>query len=1026
MHNPDSPDDPVDEVLVRYLRAADRDTAPPPYTLVALYPELADELREFFADRDEVESFAAPVRAAILARHFAQTSPRTGEDAEPVGTMLGPYRLDEEIGRGGMGVVYRAWDTALDRPVAVKTIRTPGRPHPEALARFRAEAVAVARLQHPNIVQVFGTGEHAGQPYVVLEYVPGGSLADALTGHPVPPADAAALVETLARAVHSAHRRGVIHRDLKPANILLQRAEDRGQRTEDRKADGSSLSSVLCPLSSLSPRITDFGLAKVLDEGAEPITETGAVLGTPAYMSPEQAHGRMADVGPGSDVYALGVLLYEMLTGRPPFCGVTKLDTLRQVMNDEPVPPRRLVPAVPRDLETVCLKCLGKEPARRYAGADVLADELKRFLDGRPILARPVGPLGRARRWCRRQPWLAGLMAALALCTALLAAQWWRAERNAADAFQSASSAQTNAAAAAAATGEANKLLKEAVEQRERADQRFRTAHGAVRDLAVWVSEKVLAGVPPLQPVRKELLDRAVSYYEGFVRDRAGDPVLRFELADLYFKTAKLTTDIGSKAEALDRYRRAAELYDGLLREDPDNQRYLTEQAYILNNSGSLHGDIGDRPKAAAAYHGALAVYARLRAANPGDLGYQDSTANALYNLGRLESDAGDFGPALDHLGQARAVREGLAKAESGNGPNALKLTDIVHQVAVAYDRLGRTDEAVAAEDRVRAEREELTRKFPKNPDVRLALATTYRFLGDHQRTAGRPDEAEAALKKALAALEEASKLNPNLTRLPVELANVHHSLAEAHRVRGRYAAALDALQRAKAIHERLTRLYPQSVVHKAELAHTYDRTGLVFTEQARWTDAREAYTLAKDLWAGVLAAGPTTPANKYDYSCTLHNLGLAVAEFGRMDEAVGHLRAAAALTREVMEQVPDRPLYRHGLAVRYTAIAEVELKRGRAAAVVETARERVTLYPKDPDRLYEAARDVALAAELPDPDGRRKEYVRLAVDTLRAAAANGFTDVEKLDRERAFAPVRSDPEFRRLTDELRRARPPE
>jgi WD40 repeat protein len=289
------------------------------------------------------------------------------------------YEVLGELGRGGMGVVYQARQPALGRLVALKVLLAGTHASPTELARFRREAEAVARLQHPHIVQVFEVGEHAGLPYFSLEYADGGSLAQQLNGTPRPPAEAARLVEVLARAVQAAHARGVVHRDLKPANILLT-------------ADGT-------------PKVTDFGLAKRLDEAAGP-TASGAILGTPSYMAPEQAGSRGQQVGPAADVYALGAILYELLTGRPPFQAATPLDTVLQVISQEPVAPRQL----PRDLETICLKCLEKDPGRRYDSAEALADDLRCFREGRPITARPVGVLGRSWRWGRRNPAVAGLL----------------------------------------------------------------------------------------------------------------------------------------------------------------------------------------------------------------------------------------------------------------------------------------------------------------------------------------------------------------------------------------------------------------------------------------------------------------------------------------------------------------------------------------------------------------------------------------------------------------------------------------
>ncbi len=368
---------------------------------------------------------------------------------DPAPPAVPGYQLLGVLGRGGMGVVYKARQLSLGRLVALKMMRDGALAGPAELARFRAEAAAVARLQHPHVVQVYEVGEHAGRPFFSLELVGGGSLAERLRGTPQPPRRAAELVQTLARAVHHAHQRGIVHRDLKPGNVLL---------TDDG-----------------TPKVSDFGLAKHMD-GTADRTATGAVLGTPGYMAPEQAWGKskIRIIGPAADVYALGAILYELLTGRPPFQGETPVDTLQQVIGQDPVPPSRLQPTVPRDLETVCLKCLRKEPGRRYTSAADLADDLGRWLAGGPVLARPVGAAERVAKWARRRPAVAGLLAVLALVTALgfalVAWKWQEAEDALAKAEQARRAERGQKEQALAAGRKAEEARRAETVQRGQAD----------------------------------------------------------------------------------------------------------------------------------------------------------------------------------------------------------------------------------------------------------------------------------------------------------------------------------------------------------------------------------------------------------------------------------------------------------------------------------------------------------------------------------------------------------------------------
>jgi eukaryotic-like serine/threonine-protein kinase len=325
------------------------------------------------------------------------------------------FEILGEVGRGGMAVVYKARQLSLKRLVALKMILAGEHVGPDRLARFRTEAEAVARLHHPGIVQIYETGEHGGVPYLALEFVAGGSLSQKMRDRGHGPRDAAALIETLADAIDAAHRAGIIHRDLTPSNILL--APPPGGGPGDDRAPRIAGYGV--------PKITDFGLAINLGEGSRH-TRTGEVVGTPHYMAPEQAQGRRKEFGPPTDIHALGAILYELLTGRPPFIGATAVDTLVQVSYEDPIPPTRLRPDLPRDLEIICLKCLQKEPRQRYASARALAADLRRFLNGEAIQARPTSIGGRVIKWARRRPVIAALaMFSVVLTVVALASLSW-------------------------------------------------------------------------------------------------------------------------------------------------------------------------------------------------------------------------------------------------------------------------------------------------------------------------------------------------------------------------------------------------------------------------------------------------------------------------------------------------------------------------------------------------------------------------------------------------------------------------
>jgi eukaryotic-like serine/threonine-protein kinase len=387
-------DHTIDELLLRWDELRQQAQPPSAEDLCRDCPDFLPEVRRRIAALQAVYQVLNlrdldPNAQGLSDSHTYrdETDSIKGSGAK-VGIPLPPlpgYEVLEVLGRGGMGVVYKARQTSLNRMVAVKMILAGAHAGPKELARFRTEAETVARLHHPNIVQVFDIGSHEGRPYIALEFVEG-NLARSLAGTPVPAHQAAQWAETMAQAIHYAHQQGILHRDLKPANVLVSR-------------DGKL-------------KIADFGMAKIVAGRAAGATPSGVVLGTPSYMAPEQADGNIADTGPATDVYGLGAVLYELLTGRPPFRASTVPQTLDLVRLQEPLPPSRLQPKLPRDLETICLRCLHKEPSQRYPNAAALSDDLKAFLAGEPIHSRRAGRLEQLARWARRRPAEAVLLAA--------------------------------------------------------------------------------------------------------------------------------------------------------------------------------------------------------------------------------------------------------------------------------------------------------------------------------------------------------------------------------------------------------------------------------------------------------------------------------------------------------------------------------------------------------------------------------------------------------------------------------------
>jgi eukaryotic-like serine/threonine-protein kinase len=964
----------------------------------------------------------------------------------PRGTTIryfGDYQLQRELGRGGMGVVYKARQVSLNRPVALKMIKAGVLADAADLQRFQNEAEAVALLDHPGIVPVYEVGDHDGQRYFSMKLVEGGNLAEKLASFKDDPKAAATLLAEAAEAVHHAHMRGILHRDLKPANILV-----------DTKGH---------------PHVTDFGLAKRVEADIE-MTASGAILGTPAYMSPEQAAGHRGTITTATDVYGLGAILYALLTSKAPFGCDSVIETLDAVRNQPPEPPTKFNASIPRDLETICLKCLEKDPRRRYGSAQAMADDLRAWLGLRPISARRVSGVERAWLWCQRKPAIAALAAAVFVAiiggtTAVIAVQA-RANGVLRDKNNELTIANNQITKANAELSAA----KERVKQRfDLADEAIRLYHGEVGDDLVLKADQ-------FKPLRDKLLKGAADFYiklEGLLSGQP-DRVSRVMMGNAYFELGALTEKIGDNtaalathrkglavrrelasepsaearddevkslfviawllsqtgqsAEALAHFEEARDLLESLPQTGPGTDGRQALLGRVFRGIGAVLAETGKPAAARLACERSVEILTRLVDDNPAVTDFRYRLAESHNQIGWLQSNTGRPAEGLESYQRALTIQQKLVDDNPAVTNFRNQLAGSHNSIGWLQSNTGHLAEGLESFQRALTILQKLVDDNPAVTDFQNQLAQSHGQIGWQQLDTGRPAEALESFRRGKTIQQKLVDDNPAVTNFRVQLAPSHGQIGSVQSNTGHSAEALESYRRALTILQELVDDNPSVTDFRNQLARGHLSIGILRSDMGQPAEAMAEQEQARAIYQELAAINPTVPEYRRGITKCLNNIGNFLTKANRTSEAVVVYEQARTILDALMKEAPTVTDYPNGLAITLSGLGRAHLRAGDRAAAVTDLRRAIALRQGQATLSLEARYNLACnhaviaswAAEpgsgLSPAEGRAAADRAMAV--LKAVIAEGYRD-QKMSTDSDLDALRNRKDFQLLILDL-------